>query len=157
MPVQTAAGSQLSIGTDTVSAPDPVVDSYTNVAEVVEIPEFGRVYEVVLHNPIDNRKTFKFKGSYNDGSFAIGIGRDVSDAGQAAMLATLDSDLTYNLRIQLNDDPDNGSGSAPTTYYIPAKVMSFPTNIGTVNSIVSATVNIEVDGDITEVAPVQGV
>ena len=157
MSVITAAGSILSIGSDTVSAPDATLDTYVLVSEVVNIPAFGREYELITHNPIDNRKTFKFKGSFNDGSFELQLGRDLEDTGQDNALTALDSDLTYNFRLTLNDDPANGSGSAPTTFYLPCKVMSFPTVLDNVNSIVAATVRLEVDGEITKVNKVQGV
>ncbi len=157
MPVITAAGSILSIGSDVIAAPDATVDTYTLISEVVNIPAFGREYELITHNPIDNRKTFKFKGAFNDGSFELQIGRDFADTGQAAALVALDSDLTFNFRLTLNDDPDDGSGSAPTTFFIPCKLMSFPTVLDSVNSIVGATIRLEVDGAITKVDLINGV
>ena len=100
MTVQTAAGSVISIGT---TASDHLVDSYTAIGEVVTIPEFGRVYNLVTHNPIAARNTTKIKGSFNDGSVALDIGKDPNDAGQAAALVARESDLAYNFKLELND------------------------------------------------------
>lgn len=148
MTVVTSAGTIVSIGT---KAANPVGDSYTEIGEVVNLPEFGKVYNLITHNPLNNRKTFKFKGSFNEGSLAMDIARDPSDAGQAAARAALDDDDAYNFEIQLND-ADDVTGSTPTTLYFKGKVMSYTTNVQSVDSIVGSTLTIEIDGDITEVA-----
>lgn len=99
--VSTAAGALLYIGT---TATNGVTDSYINVGEVTEIPEFGRVYNAVKYNPLASRGTQKFKGSYDDGSVAVSMGKDLTDAGQAAMVVARDSDFDYNFKVVDNDD-----------------------------------------------------
>ncbi len=148
MTVITSAGTKLFIGT---TQEDEGSDVYTEIGEVVDWPEFGRVYELITHNPINNRKTFKFKGSFNDGSLALGIGKDVTDAGQALALIALDSDLDHNFKVEFNDTPLPPS-STPTTMTFKGKIMSYTTNPTNVNSIVSSTLSIEISGAITETA-----
>lgn len=144
MTVTTAAGTRLYVGgTDDLFSPEP---AWIEVGEIVDYGEIGRIYELVTHNPVADRQTRKFKGSYNDGSMALQLGRDAEDAGQAVMLVALDSDTPYNFRIDLNDTPEGGNN--PTEIRFKGLVMSFPFGIGSVNSIVGATVNLEVDGDI---------
>ena len=141
MTVQTAAGSVISIGT---TASDHLVDSYTAIGEVVTIPEFGRVYNLVTHNPIAARNTTKIKGSFNDGSVALDIGKDPNDAGQAAALVARESDLAYNFKLELND-AGPGTDDTPTTYYFTGKVMSYTTNLGSVDSVIGSTLTVEID------------
>jgi hypothetical protein len=88
--VSTAAGSTLYIGT---TASVASTDSFTAVGEVTEIPEFGRQYNEIKYAPLSSRAVQKFKGSYDDGSVTISMGKDLSDAGQAAMLVARDSDF----------------------------------------------------------------
>lgn len=101
MGVATAAGARLYIGT---TADDPLTDTYTEVGEVASLGEFGRTYAEVTWSPINSRGVQKFKGSFNDGSLAVGLGRDINDAGQAAMKAALDVDADYNVKVVANDD-----------------------------------------------------
>lgn len=101
MGVATAAGAKLYIGT---TADDGTTDSFIEVGEVASLGEFGRTYAEVTWSPINSRGVQKFKGSYNDGSLAVGLGRDINDAGQAAMKAALDVDADYNFKVVANDD-----------------------------------------------------
>lgn len=101
MGVATAAGAKLYIGT---TATVGSTDSYTEVGEVASLGEFGRTYAEVTWTPINSRGVQKFKGSYNDGSMAVGLGRDINDAGQAAMKTALDIDADYNFKVVANDD-----------------------------------------------------
>ena len=149
MPVQTSAGCKLLIGTTSAT---PATDTYIDVAELTSIPEFGRVYQEITHNSIGDRSTKKFKGSFNEGSITLALGRDVSNAGQAAMKAALDSDADYNIKITLNDQPATGASPKPTTFLFKAKVMSFTTNIGSPNQIVGASCMLGISGAITETA-----
>lgn len=148
MTVQTSAGSKLSIGTTSAT---PATDTYAEVSEITNIPEFGRVYQEITHQAVGSRDTKKFKGSYNDGSVTLTLGRDISNAGQAALVAARDNDSDFNFKITLNDAPLTGASPKPTTYLIRAKVMSFTTNIGGPNQIVGASVMLGISS-ITETA-----
>lgn len=136
--VQTAAGSKIFIGTTAVN---PASDSYTEIAEVLNIGEFGRVYEEIKYVSLGNRDTLKFKGPRDDGNIALELGRSVSDAGQAAAILALDSDNDFNFKITLNDD-DDITGSVPTTFTFKAKVMNYVTNIGGPTDVVKARLNL---------------
>lgn len=101
MGVSTAAGAKLYIGT---TASDATTDTYTEIGEVLEIPEFGRVYREITYTPLNNRGEQKFKGSYNDGSINVPLGKDTADAGQALLQVALDLDFDYNFKVLANDD-----------------------------------------------------
>ena len=156
MTAYTAAGAKLFISSAPSTADDqPGFEglSYTEVGEITNFGDFGRVYNLVTHNPVGNRKTFKKKGSYNDGSLQLTVARDPSDAGQAIITTALDSDSAYGFKITLNDASE-GSPSAPTTFYFNGLVMSYPVTLGSVDSVVQANITIEIDGTIIEVPKV---
>lgn len=98
---QTASGAKLYIGTTAVTAS---TDSFVEIAEVGELPEFGREYDVITWKPVSDRAARKFKGGYNDGDVQIMLGKDLSNAGQLALSVAADSDFDYNFKVVDNDD-----------------------------------------------------
>lgn len=144
MTAQTSAGTTLGI-----SAGNPVTFNeagfealvFTTVGEITEISgEIGRVYNLVTHNPLAERSTQKFKGTYNSGSVALSLAIDRDDAGQILAKAALTSDADYSFKIVFQDD---------TVTYFRGKVMSFPVNPGGADSITAGTINIEITADDT--------
>ena len=116
--------------------------TYTSIGEITDAGEFGKEYNLVTHNPLADRKTYKRKGSYNNGSMTLQMGRVPDDAGQVLLLAAQDSDDSYSFKITLQDG---------TVNYFTGQVMSYRTSIGSVDQITSASVTVEVDSDIVEV------
>jgi len=117
--------------------------SYNAVGEVTDLGEFGREYALVTHNPLGARRTVKRKGSYNDGQVAMTVARVPSDTGREDIITALDSDDPVAFEIVLQDG---------TTLYFAGVVMSYTTNVGSVDQITSASVMIEITTDIVEVA-----
>ena len=117
--------------------------TFTEIGEVSEMGEFGRQYNLVTFNTLGDRRTVKRKGSYNDGTIACQMARVPDDAGQTILTTAVYSDNSYSIKIKLQDG---------TVFYTSAQVMSYTTNIGNVDQITSATVNLEIDNDILEVA-----
>lgn len=141
----TSAGTTLSICASapaTYNAVGFAALTWTEIGEVSDLGEFGRQYNLVTFNTLGNRRTVKRKGSYNDGTIAAQMARAPSDAGQTILTAAVDSDASYSLKIVLQDG---------TIFYTTAQVMSYTTNVGNVDQITSATVNLEIDNDIVEV------
>ena len=142
----TSAGTKLFVS---ASAPATYNSSgfaaltWTEIGEVSDMGEFGRQYNLVTFNTLGDRRTVKRKGSYNDGTIACQMARVPDDAGQAILTTAVNSDNSYSIKIQLQDG---------TVFYTSAQVMSYTTNIGNVDQITSATVNLEIDNDILEVA-----
>lgn len=144
----TGAGSTLAI-----SATAPATENatgfgavtYTDVGEVVSIGEYGAISNLVTHNPLADRKTYKFKGSYNNGSLAVNLAKAVSDAGQVILAAAgaPTNDADYTFEVTLSDG---------SIQYFTAKVMSYTTVIDGVDSIIGSTAQIEIISDIIEVA-----
>ena len=145
--VHTAAGSKLYIGGTGALLSEA---AWVEVGEIVDFGEFGKQYNLVTHNPIGDRKTYKFKGSYNEGNLAMQLGQDPEDAGQIAVEAALATDYEYNFKVELNDAPAV-SGATNTIKTFKGKVMSYTTAVGSVDSIVGAACTIEISGEITTV------
>lgn len=116
--------------------------SFTEVGEISDLGEFGRQYNLVTFNPLGDRRTVKRKGSYNDGTIAAQMARVPTDAGQIIVTAAVNSDLSRSIKIVLQDG---------TIFYTTVQVMSYTTNVGSVDQITSATVNMEIDNDIIEI------
>lgn len=116
--------------------------SYTTIGEVSDLGEFGREYSEVTFNPIGDRRTVKRKGSYNDGNISLTVARAPSDAGQTILDTALDDDASYYFNVTLQDG---------TELYFAAQVMSYTTNVGSVDQITTASVTLGITDDIVEV------
>lgn len=154
----TSAGSTLRVSASLPATHDAAgfqALSYTEVGELTDIPQFGRTYSEVTHKPVGSRATFKFKGSYDDGSltltFAIATADAATDGGQNILRTYIDSDNDLSVEVEYNDNPD---GTSNTFRYFRAKVLSFPETIGGADGIVTGSVQLSINGDIVRVAPV---
>jgi len=145
--VRTTAGSTLGISTTAPATYDDTgfsALSFDLIADVTELGEFGRTYNLVTHNPIADRRTVKRKGSFNDGAITMQLGRDGTDVGQIAARTALDDDDSAYFALTMQDG---------TILYFSAQVMSFTYNMGNVDSITAGAVTLEIDDDILEISP----
>jgi hypothetical protein len=143
---QTIAGSQLSVSASLPATYDATgfqALSYTPVSDVTDLGAgLGKKYNLVVHNPVDTRRTQKFRGSYNNGTLSLKMASSTlanTDAGQTIMKAGLESDADYSFRIILQDLSE---------VYFTAKTMSFPLDMGTVDSILGGSVELEVNSEV---------
>jgi hypothetical protein len=137
MTVRSSAGSTIGISssapaTFNVAGYDAL--TYTTIGEVTDLGEFGRVYNLIKHNPLGNRGTVKLKGSYDEGQINMQLGLDTDDAGQILAKAASLSDADYYFVVTTQ----NGD-----KYYFPSKVMSFKVNVGSVDSVTAASIMLE--------------
>jgi hypothetical protein len=145
MTSRTSAGTVISIGPApaTFDAAGYGAVTIAPIGEVTDAGEYGKVYTLVTHNPLADRKTIKKKGSYNNGSITLQLAIDEADAGQIAAIAAQDSDDSYTIKVT----KQNGSAD-----FFTAQVMSFTTSIGGVDSIEGGSITLEIDNDIVKVA-----
>lgn len=142
MTVVTTAGSTLRItatapatfdatGYNTLfgASPAPAL-----VGEITDFGEFGREYALVTHNPVAERGTVKLKGSFNEGTMSLSLGLDTDDAGQILMKTARDSDNDYYFQVETQGGDK---------YFFAAKVMTFKTVLGSVDSVTNATATLE--------------
>lgn len=149
MAIQSVAGASIALSaalpaTFTAAGYDAL--TYTVLGEVTDLGEFGRVYEVIRHNPINTRATRKLKGSFDEGQVPLTVALDNDDAGQILAKTASLSDADYSIRVV--DQEGN-------QYYFLAKVMSFRRRFGTVNNVVSATIMLELSSSATGVGVVE--
>jgi hypothetical protein len=149
MAIGPTAGSKLYIGTsESIASPD----DYLEIGEITDLGSFGRVYTQIKAQTIGTRGDRKYKGTYDDGTLAVKVLRTSSDTGQAAALVARDSDSDYNFKLVLNDAAEGGFATN-TTVYFKAKVMSYTLETGGPNTVVAATINLDLkSGSTVEVA-----
>ena len=137
MTVRSSAGTSIKISAGTPATFDSAgytALTFTTIGEVTDLGEFGREYNLITHNPLGTRGTVKLKGSFNEGSISMQLGLDTDDAGQILAKAASLSDNDHSFVIQTQ----NGD-----KYYFQAKVMSFKVGVGSVDSVTTATVTLE--------------
>src|ERR1044072_8449295 len=149
MSVRTTAGTTFKVSAAhpaTFTAAGYAALAWTLVGEVTDLCDFGREYNLVTHNPIDNRGTVKKKGSFNEGSITLQLGLDTDDAGQIILKAASLSDTDYSILVTTQ----NGD-----KYYAQAHAMRFKVGVGNVDSITTATVTLELTTSSTGVGIVE--
>jgi hypothetical protein len=142
--VTTSAGTTIAISATQPATYNQIgfaALTFTNIGEVTNLGEFGRVYEQVTHQPLGDRRTVKRKGSFNDGALSLQIGRDEADAGQALLLTALDDDNSQAFEVTYQDG---------TIKYFTAQVMSFTDVVNDANTITGHNCQVEIDNDIID-------
>lgn len=149
MTVYSSAGASIKISAGAPATYDATgynALTFTTVGEVVDLGEFGREYNLITHNPIATRGTQKLKGSFNEGAVTLQLGLDTDDAGQILLKTAANSDNNYSFLVTTQ----NGD-----KYYFQAKVMSFKVGVGSVDSVTSATVSLELTTNAAGVGVVE--
>jgi len=108
--------------------------STTLVGEITDLGEFGREYALVTHNPVGNRSTQKFKGSFNGGTMNVTLALDTDDAGQIICKAAALADANYTILVTTQQGD---------RYFFQARVMSWKVGVGSVDQITTATMVLE--------------
>ena len=117
---------------------------WKEVGEITDLGSFGKKYNLVTHNPLGDRKTVKRRGSYNNGTLALKMAHVAADAGQAVLEAAGDASLSFKVVTQ----------GALSTYFFSGQVMGTTIEVGSVDQILGASVDIEIDDDIIADYPV---
>ena len=125
---------------------------FTEVGEIENAGEFGKVFELVTFQNVKVGQKQKFKGGFDAGAVQLVFGQNLSDAGQDAMLAAAEAQTqdNYGIKVEFGDAPPGGG---PTTFYYRALVMSFKTQMTTVTNVIKATTQLEINGPILYNAP----
>lgn len=142
---QTTSGTQIFISNTLPAAQDAAgyeALTWIEVGEVTDIAEFGRTYEEIITNYLNQRRVAKHKGNYDEGSPAITVTRNTGDDGQQACQVALASDDNSAFKIlHQNADVD----------FFEAKVLSYTQEIGAANKTYNASVQLSIDSDIVPV------
>ena len=108
--------------------------TFSAIGQVTDWTPGGQTYNVVTSNPIAQRSTDKYKGTFNNGADSITVNRDDDDAGQVIIQAALTSDADQSFEVTYQDG---------TIDYFTGKVVSFDTVAGGADSIVQKTISLE--------------
>jgi hypothetical protein len=140
--VETVAGTIISISATTPATFDQA--GYTGsgmnfdagvIGEITDAGDSGREYALVTHMPIASRGRQIFKGSFSEGGRTFQLAVDNDDAGQVIAKAALLSDNNYSFKI---------AHQGGDVSYFQAKVMSYKTAVSGVDTIRSATMQVEI-------------
>lgn len=149
MSVGPSAGAKLYIAPPGTIPFSP--DLYVEVGEIANMGEFGRVYNLITSEALGDRKTRKYKGTYNDGQLALTLNYDSEDQGQQDLEDAVDDDDSYQFKVVLNDA--RGALTTPTTYTFEAIVMSYTANIGGTQNVTQSSCTLEIQsGTISKTA-----
>lgn len=149
MTIESVAGTTLKISAGTPATYDGTgyaALSYTTVGEITDLGEFGRVYNVIKHNPIGTRGTAKRKGSYDEGSLNLKLALDTDDAGQILCKAASLSDNNYSVCI---------TAQGGDKYYMQVQVTSFKNIFGSVDNMKAASIDFEITTNAAGVGVVE--
>ncbi len=143
-----AAKHRLFIGT---TATSPTNDTFTEVADVEQLPDFGAAASPVKTQTL-NSGEITSKGVQTFGGGDIILVKRAGDAGQTALIAAGQdfSGLNYNLRI-IGPDKVASTGTG-TIYDIKALIMGTPTQIGTANNVLKLKITAGFNSDVVTTA-----
>ena len=153
MPVNTAAGTRLSIG-PRLSAKLPALDSaaitllagltYIEVGELENIGDYGDEVGDVTFSALADSRTRHLKGLADAGSVELAIGFDAGDAGQLALVAAQKdrSQFDYPVKVEYVDG---------LVDYFAVKVMSSRKGVGGAEDVIKRNVTVGINSGIYEV------
>jgi hypothetical protein len=123
--------------------------SWTEIGEITDLPDYGPTTQVIESNALKFGVTQKFPGSTNYGSLAIGMDLDPDDTGQQFLEGSLSLGgirKSRSFRIKLKDTFNE---------YFQGMITS---NVrgASGNSMVSSTVNTEINTKITRAVNAAG-
>tara|TARA_R110000787_G_scaffold57414_1_gene131183 strand:- start:43 stop:489 length:447 start_codon:yes stop_codon:yes gene_type:complete len=147
MTVQTNAGTVISVSAAapaTYDAAGYAALTYIAIGEIVTTGTKGPSVALVTHDSLDVRGIQKFKGSVNYGSYSMGLGLDITDVGQIALVAGADG---TNIDVVHSFKEVKQSGAIE---YYPALVMSFDRAGGGSDAVLGANTSLELTGKIVD-------
>tara|TARA_R110000772_G_scaffold268452_1_gene395606 strand:+ start:37582 stop:38028 length:447 start_codon:yes stop_codon:yes gene_type:complete len=107
---------------------------FTAIGQVTDWTPGGKTFNITTSNPIAQRGTDKYKGTYNNDADSLTMNRDDDDAGQVKCLAALASDLAVSFQVIYQDATED---------FFTGKVVSFNTTAGGADAIVQAVLQVE--------------
>ena len=141
MAINTTAGASISI----VKAEPATYDiadfgalTFVEVGDIETMGEFGGRSQVIEFTGIKDIVTQKFKGSFNAGSMSVGLGKNVTDAGQALLVAGAIPSENGVHSVEFKD-------AAGDIVYFTCIVTGYTTNPADVNAVIKSTVTLELN------------
>jgi hypothetical protein len=127
---------------------------FTEVAEVTSFNGPGGSASVVDVTHLRSTAKEKRMGLRDEGQISFECNLIPSDEAQTGLRTDRANRTLRNFKFLLTDDP-GGSGSSPTTLEFSAFVLNFSIS-GSVDGKIAASITLEISGDVTWVAAVEG-
>jgi len=149
MSVQTSTGIVISISASKPATEDKAgydALTFTAIGEVVSIGEYSATQEEVNHTPLSTGIVEKYKGATNNGSLAIEMGNDVTDAGQVLLASGSDGAnkfVQHSIKVVYSD----GTADA-----FQGLIFGYNKAPGAINSIVSSTTNVGINTSVIDIS-----
>ena len=144
MAITTSAGASLAI----VKAEPATYDIagfsalvFVDVGQIETMGEFGGSSQVIEFTGLTDVVVQKFKGSFNAGTIAVGLGKDITDVGQILLEAGAIPTENGVHSVEVTDA--NGD-----ILYFTCIVTGYTTNIADVNSVIKSTSNLEINNEV---------
>ncbi|QTD91760.1 phage tail tube protein [Burkholderia anthina] len=131
-----AQGSQVFVNTSATETP-----TWTKVKNVKSFSGIDGTPTVLDASDLDSTAKEKVLGLSDNGTFSIVVNRDLSDAGQSALMAAKTSGAKIGLKITLPD----GTGDT-----FDVLVKTFPL-VGGTDALLESTIAMEITGPVTPV------
>lgn len=119
---------------------------YTEVGELIDLPEYGPTVTVVESNPLKTGITEKRSGFINFGSVSLGLEWDPADAGQTILSNAINPGgafVPHSFKVAYPDG---------TVEYFNGGIFSYTRAPGSANSMVGSTATVEINSSIIRVA-----
>ena len=151
MAMSSVRKSKIYIGTsvEAASLAEFEADTYTEIASVIDIGEFGDQANEIAVAIIGAGRITRMKGALDAGVIDLVCGREPLDPGQNALRDALASPLDYNFHILLADL--QAAGGTPSEFYFRGPVMSARNVLGTLDNLIQTNFQIAINSDILEV------
>lgn len=122
--------------------------TFVKIGQIVNIPAFGPTVQVVESNPLETGITEKFVGFVNYGSVALEADYDDEDAGQTLVVSAVDTtDASFGKQFSFKLTYSTGA----VRYWL-GKFFSATENPSGANSMVTTSMNVEIDSPVLKVA-----
>ncbi len=127
--------------------------TWVEVGLIESFGDFGKVFAPVNFQAVADGRMYKLKGGFDNGDIAFVVGQDLSDSGQIILAAAAHDSTQDNFGIKISlNDPDNALGG-PSIFYMRGLVMSYRTQMGSVNNVIKAASSVAVNSEIIHVNP----
>jgi hypothetical protein len=149
-------GGVLSMGAGDMSAADFSSQEWVEITGLIAMGSLGAGADVTssevidIDNPHAPGRVRKTKGAIDGGTMQIIAAADYEAAGQIAVVAAVETSLTYAFKIEMADKPSGGS--RPSRRLFVALVVSAEDILDSANDVHRFSMSLAVDSNIVRVA-----
>lgn len=102
MPVNISLGATLGVSSTLPATYDAAgynALTFTNIAEILDVGELSKTFNLVTHQAVGRSYPQKLKGTYDIGNLSLTVGTIKTDAGQVLLQSGLTATASYAFKI----------------------------------------------------------